>query len=236
MEKPAVLQSKQTDSGGSVATMPASIRSKSFKDYYFGTILQPGRTFTALLADERRLRFGVYALGINAVLYTLVYVFLSMAGAVPSSFMPWLSIPKEVYYQYDRLILAPSMLICWILAAAVAQLLSRAFGGKSSFEDMLSLFGFAISIASLASLLHDLPDSFLEAIGLINAREYEVLLNSPTVWRTILWVLYTLYLVLFLVLFPKAVSAAQRIRRGPAVLVGVLAFIAYQGMFLVFNR
>jgi hypothetical protein len=100
----------------------------------------------------------------------------------------------------------------------------------------LSAFGFGISIASLASLAHDLPDSFLGAIGLLNPREYEVALNSPTIWRTILWLLYGASIIWFLVLFPKGVGAAQRLRRGPAILVGVLAYRVYQGVFVIFNR
>ena len=88
-----------------------------------------------------------------------------------------------MYYHYNRLILAPSMFGCWILAAGTAQLLSRTFAGKGSFEDNLSVLGFGIGVASLASLLHDLPDSFLGAIGLLDLRAYEVALNSPTIWR-----------------------------------------------------
>jgi hypothetical protein len=161
----------------------ATPRLKSFKDYYFGTIFRPRRTFDALMADDRRLSFGLIALSINAVLYTLVYIFLSAGGGAPSSFTPWLAIPAEVYYDYNRFFLAPSMFLCWILAAGVAQLLSRLFAGEGSFEDTLSVLGFGISIACLASLLHDLPDSFLGAIGLLNLREYEVALNTPTIWR-----------------------------------------------------
>jgi hypothetical protein len=143
---------------------------------------------------------------------------------------------KFLYYYYNRFFLAPSMFMGWILAAGVAQLLSRPFGGKGSFEDMLSVFGFGISIASLASLAHDLPDTFLGAIGLLNLREYEVALNSPTIWRTILWVLYSLYFILFFVLFPKGVGTAQRLRPAPAILVGLLAVLAYKGVFVIFNR
>jgi hypothetical protein len=214
----------------------ASPKLKSFKDYYLGTIFRPRRTFDALLADGRRLRYGLLALSLNALLYTLVYVFLSMGGGAPSSVTPWLAIPSEVYYQYNRFLLAPSMFMCWILAAGVAQLLSRLFSGKGSFEDTLSVLGFGISIACLASLLHDLPDSFLGAIGILNLRAYEVALNSPTIWRTILLTLYGLSAIWFIVLFPKGIGAAQRIRRGPAVLVGVLAYLVYQGVFLIFNR
>jgi hypothetical protein len=85
-------------------------------------------------------------------------------------------------------------------------------------------------------VLHDLPDSFLGAIGVLDLREYEIVLNSPTIWRAILWVLYGMSILLFLVLFPKAVGASQRIGRGPAIVIGVLAFVVYQVVFLVFNR
>lgn len=208
----------------------------SFRDYYLAAIRRPRRTFDTLLSESQRLRFGLLALAIPATLYTLVYVFLSAGGGAPSSFTPWLAIPAEVYYFYNRFLLAPSMFACWILAAGVAQLLSRLFSGKGSFEDNLAVLGFSISIASLASLLHDLPSSFLGAIGVINLSEYEIALNSPTIWRTILWIFYGLYLILFLVLFPKGIGSAQRMQRGPAILVGVLAFLVYQGVFLIFNR
>jgi hypothetical protein len=208
----------------------------SFKDYYFGVIFHPRRTFEALMADKRRLKFGLLALLTNIVLYTLVYIFLTLRHGAPSSFTPWLAIPKEDYYFYDRFMLAPSMFAAALLAAGVAQLLSRLFKGKGTFEDTLSAFGFAIAIASLASLLHDLPDTFLGAIGLLDLRWYETALNSPTIWRTILWTLYILSFILFLLLFPMAVAAAQKIKRAPAIFVGVLAFFVYQFVFLIFNR
>jgi hypothetical protein len=71
---------------------------------------------------------------------------------------------------------------CWVLAAGTAHLLSRLFSGKGSFEDTLSVFGFGITIATLFALLHDLPDSFLGAIGILDLRWYELALNSPTIW------------------------------------------------------
>jgi hypothetical protein len=208
----------------------------SFGSYYIGTLRHPRRTFDTLRADPRRLKFGLLAMVINAVLYTLVYVFLYMGGGAPSTFKPWMAIPADVYYRYDRFILAPSMFGCWILSAGLAQLLSKSFKGRGTFEDNLSVFGFAIGIASLASLAHDLTDSFLGAIGLLDLRWYETALNSPTIWRTILWILYGLSLVLFLLLFPKAVGASQRLRPVPAIIVGVPSFLAYQVVFLVFNR
>jgi hypothetical protein len=128
------------------------------------------------------------------------------------------------------------MLCCWILSAGVAHLLSKFFSGKGSFEDTRSTFGFAIGISSLFSLAHDLPDTFLAAVGLLDVKWYEVALNSLTIWRTILWTLYGLSFVFFFILYPKAVGASQRLKPAAAVVVGVLAFLTYQFMFLVFNR
>jgi hypothetical protein len=209
----------------------------SFGSYYLGTLLRPRRTFDLLMRDPRRLRLGAWAITVNAALYTLVYVFLTIGHGAPGGVPPrFLNIPAESYYFYDRFILAPSMLACWMLAAGAAQLLSRLFRGEGEFEDMLSTLGFAISISSLFSLLHDLPDSFLGAIGVLDLRWYEVALNSPTIWRVVLWIFYGASAVAFVVLLPKAVGAAGRLRRGPAILLGVIAYLVYQGVFIIFNR
>lgn len=190
----------------------------------------------ALAEDDRRLGLGAKALALNAFLYTLVYVFLTIGKGAPSVFTPFLAIPKETYYHYNRFMLAPSMFLAWIAAAGVAQLLSRPLGGKGRFEDNLAVFGFATIVPSLASLLHDLPDSLLGALGLLDLRAYEVTLNSPTVWRGILLTLYGLSILWFLVLYPLGLAAAQRLRPTAAILAGVPAYLAYQGIFVIFNR
>jgi hypothetical protein len=98
------------------------------------------------------------------------------------------------------------------------------------------VFGFGITIATLFALLHDFTDSFLGAIGLLDLRWYEVQLNSPTIWRAILWTLYSIALIMLPVLLTKGVGSAQRIKRAPVVLIGIVAAIVYQGVFLIFNR
>src|SRR5512133_1437621 len=127
------------------------LKRQSFTNYFFNTLFHPRRTFELLLQDERRLKYGFYAMVINAVVYTFVYIFLTIGGGAPSSFDPWLAVPKDVYYSYNRFWLAPSMLGCWILASGVAYLLSRLVSGKGSFDDTLSIFGFAIAIETFFS-------------------------------------------------------------------------------------
>jgi hypothetical protein len=209
---------------------------KAFAAYYLGVVVRPRRTFDALMQDARRLQFGAGALLVTGILYTLVYVFLYVGGAHPTTFRPWRAIPADDYYRYNRFLLAPSLLMCWLLAGGVVQLLGRFFRGSGSFEDTLAALGFGIAVPTWASLVHDLSVSFLGAIRVIDAMEHEAAMNAPTPWRTLLWVSYSAYLVWFLVVFPKAVGAAQRVRSGPAMLVGILGFGVYQSVFLLFNR
>ena len=209
---------------------------KSFAGFYFGTITSPRRAFRELMTEPKRLRYGVAALLLNALLYTMVYVFLTIGNGAPSSFTPWLAIPRDEYYFYNRFMLAPSMIAAWILSAGVAQLLSIALHGKGRFEDMIAALGFAIAIACLASLAHDLPDSFLGALGLLDLRAYEVVLNSPTIWRAILLTLYFGSVFWFLFLFTIAVHVVQGLSWPRAVLVGWPSYFVYQLMFVVFNR
>lgn len=209
---------------------------KSFFDYYAGAILRPRDTFFALTAESRRLRYGFFAILVSAFLYTLVYVFLTLGGGAPSSFEPWLAISKEAYYSYNRFLLAPSMIGAWMLASAVVQLAARVAGSRGHYEETLAVLGFAISVPCLASLVHDLPDTFLGAIGVLDLRAYEVTLNSPTIWRAVLWTLYILSVLWFLVLFPKAVRAVHGIGRWTALVIGWSGYAVYQFVFLIFNR
>lgn len=213
-----------------------STTTMSFKDYLIGTLIRPRQTFNSLVTDSRRLKFGLLAISINAIAYTLVYIFLNLGGGAPSTFEPWLAVPKDVYYFYNQFWLAPSMFGCWILAAGVAHLLSSLFSGKGTFEDTLSVFGFGITIATFFALLHDLTDSFLGAIGVLDLRWYEVALNSPTIWRTILLTLYSIGIIMLFVLQIKGIRSSQKIKMGPAIFIGSAAAIVYQGLFFVFNR
>jgi hypothetical protein len=209
---------------------------RSFKDYYLGTVLRPRETFDALVSDERRVQFGIIAIAVSVQLYVLLYIFLSLGDNAFSSLRPWLSIPAASFHHYNDFFLAPSMFICWILAAGVAQLSSRAWSGKGTFEDMLSVLGFAISIGCLPALLIDLPESALGAAGIIDFEKVEAALSSRTVWHEIVMVLYFLSITWSAVLFCVGVRSVQRIRRVPAMLAGLFAYVIYQIVLIMFNK
>ena len=202
--------------------------------YYKWTILKPHASFSALILDSRYLINAFYAVLITALLYTFVYVFLIFGGGQP--FMPWLDIPVDVYYRYNVFFCAPTMFFGWILAAGVVHTVSRPVTNKGTFEQILCLFGFGIGIASWATGLHDILTSFLGAILVIDQRGYEVALNTPTVWRSLLWIQMSVYLLWFLVLFYNAVRTVYGLRPIASALLGTSGFIVYQMFFFIFNR
>jgi hypothetical protein len=207
---------------------------KSFIKYYIGTIVKPNSTLEKLITDDKKIKFGFYSVLITAILYTFVYLFLILGEGQP--FKPWLDIPIENYYRYNVFFCAASMFLGWILSVGVIHTLSRLITSNGTFEQSLAGFGFGIGIASWTTGIHDLLTSFLGGIHVINQRDYEIALNSPTIWRTLLWIQMIAYLIWFVILFSKSVKVVYRLSTGQSILLGTIGYFIYQLFFFIFNR
>jgi Yip1 domain len=205
-----------------------------FLEYYQGIILKPQSTFETLIKDINLLKFGFYAVLIPAILYTFVYVFLIFGCGQP--FKPWLDIPLETYYRFNVFFCAPSMFLGWILATGVVHTVSRLVTREGTFEQTLSVLGFGISVASWTTGIHDVVTSFLGAVHIIDQHGYELALNSPTIWRTLLWIQMAAYLIWFMILFSKGVRSVYSLKLWQAATLGTIGFFTYQLFFLIFNR
>lgn len=208
----------------------------NFISDYLQTIIHPKRSLQNLLAKHNYFFLGFLYILIPIVAYTLLYIFLTMAHGAPSSFTPWLNISKENYYSVNRFLLAPSMILCWFVAASVIQVLSYCMNGKGSFEQTLAAIALSISIAMWGALIHDLPVSFLSAISVLDAKQHEIDMNSPTIFRTLLWICYSVYGIAFFILFPLAVRVVHQLSLAKSIITGIVAFIVFQLLFFVFNR
>ena len=178
----------------------------SYYNYYFGAFYRPSAVFGELLQDERRFRLGFGFILVQLIGYTLMYFMLHAGGGAPSVFTPWLNIPTQDYYSVNRFLLAPSLIMSWLMSVSVIQIISKYFGGKGSWEDTLAVIGLSIGVAMWGTLVHDLAMSFSSATGFINAKQHEIAMNSPTIWRTLLWISVAVYTVAFLILFTKAIK------------------------------
>ncbi len=122
----------------------------NFINIYFQTFTKPKKSFEGLLANERYFSLGFIFILIPIAAYSLMYVFLTIGKGAPSVFTPWLNIPKETYYSVNRFLLAPSMILCWVVATAIIQVLSRLSKGVGTFEQTLSVMALSISIVGRA--------------------------------------------------------------------------------------
>jgi hypothetical protein len=208
----------------------------TFWSYYFKTFVKPQRTFNLFITDSKSYKYGFLYMLIPLIGYTVMYIFLTIGNGAPSVFTPWLNIPKENYYAVNRFLLAPSMIMSWFLAASVIQILGKWAKGSGSFEQTLSVIGLSISVAMWGTLVHDLIMSFLSAVRIIDARQHEIAMNTPTIYRTLLWISMAIYLFAFLLLFSKGVKAVHKISTGKATLIGLFGFLVFQLIFVLFNR
>lgn len=209
----------------------------SFVVTYLTAFARPRHAMAALLEEPRRLRWGAYSVAITATTYTLVYFFLSHSGGRPTVFTPWLAIPADAYYRYNLLLHAPSLLIAWISAGGAVQLVARPLGGSGTFEDTLAVLGFGIGLASWATGLHDVVTAFFGYLGHLDQRAYEDAMSTPgTGPHLLIWSLMIVYLFALLGLFSGGIATAHKLRWAPALATGSLAFVVYQGVFMIFNR
>ncbi|MCU0369378.1 MAG: YIP1 family protein [Cyclobacteriaceae bacterium] len=209
---------------------------KTFISEYFQTIYKPRKTFEELIVKDNLYKLSLAYISIPIICYSLMYIFLTIANGAPSTLTPWLNISKEDYYSINRFLLAPSMIICWFTATSFIQVISRLLSGKGTFEYTLATIALSISIAMWGALVHDLPMSFLSAVGVIDAKQHELAMNSPTIFRTILWICYSIYFIAFFILFPVSVRVVHKLNWIKSILIGSLAFILFQTIFLIFNR
>jgi len=209
---------------------------KTFISDYLQTVYKPLKMLEELRSMDNLYKLSLAYISIPIICYTLMYVFLTIAKGAPSTLTPWLNISKADYYSINRFLLAPSMIICWFTATSFIQVISRLLGGTGTFEQTLSTIALSISIAMWGALIHDLPISFLSAVGVIDAGQHEIAMNSPTIFRTILWICYSIYFFAFFILFSISVRVVHKINWIKSITIGSLAFIIFQTIFLIFNR
>lgn len=209
---------------------------KAFISDYLETIYKPQKKFEELIRKDNLYKLSFAFISIPIICYTLLYVFLTIAKGAPSTLTPWLNISKADYYAINRFLLAPGMIICWFTATSFIQVTSRLLGGAGTFEQTLATIALSISIAMWGALIHDLPMSFLSAVGVIDASQHEIAMNSPTIFRTILWICYSIYFIAFLILFPIAVRVVHKLTWIKSIIIGSMAFVIFQTIFLIFNR
>ncbi len=207
-----------------------------FLKLYGRMFFKPESTFRLIFESKNSLKYGFFALLVPALGYTIFYIMAYYAGGSPSTFKPWLALPIENYFKYDIVLTFPGYYLSWIGAAGTVYLISKLFNGQAKFDNILAIIGFGIGIATWSTLFHDLSDAFLSIIGIIEMREYELLLNQPTFWRGLLLTLYAIYFFWFLTLFTIGIKIAQGFGIIRSLIIALIGLITFQLILLIFIR
>jgi hypothetical protein len=207
-----------------------------FLPLYLGMFIRPDSTFDRVLDRKSTLRHGFFALLVPVIGYTLFYIMAWNAGGSPSTFSPWLALPVEEYFRYDIFLTLPGYYVAWVVASCTVFLISRLLGGAGSFENIMSVTGFGIGIATWSSMLHDLTDAVLSVLGIIDMHKYEQLLNEPTFWRYLLFTLYAIYFLWFMYLFTIGIRKVQRFGWFRSILLALVGLVSFQVILFIFIR
>lgn len=207
-----------------------------FPALYIRMFHRPTQAFRELFQGDRSLRYGLFALLVPAIGYTLFYWMAWAAGGSPSTFLPWLALPAAQYFRYDIFLTLPGYYLSWIGASGTVHLLCRTLKGRGTFDQQAAVIGFGVGIASWSSLLHDLTDAILSITGVIDMKAYEQFLNEPTFWRGLLWTLYTLYFFWMWALFATGIRLSQGFSRSASLLIGFAGLAIFQTILLIFIR
>jgi Yip1-like protein len=199
---------------------------RTFARYLASTFTHPRAALVDLVHDRRGGAFAAVMLGTVAVLYSLVEWLLYREHVTPVP-APFLSIPAHSYYAWATLFCAPAIFGGWLLAGGAMQLVSRAVGGRGSFEELATALAWPTGTATWFALLPDLTTS---ALGVYEA-------FGKTAWGHVSQVLFlSLYVVAFGVLYASAVRAVHRVGWRSAIAVGPGGFALYQGFIFLFVR
>jgi hypothetical protein len=208
---------------------------RKFWGYLGGTIIKPYGSFSRLCADSHALQHSLGAILFIGVLYTLTVIGLAIAGADIAT-PACINIPAQDYYFWEIFFAAPVYILGWILAAGIAQLISKIFRGKGTFEGTLATLGFAITIPSFVTWIPETIGTVLFLSGIMTQKEWQEIIARPGFWQVFANVYIFVGVAWYLVLIPLSVAASQKIRWWQSAIVGIVTTVIIGFIMFVFIR
>ena len=177
--------------------------------YIIGTIITPRKTFEEILQDEKGKRYSFITMLVWCVLYGLNCLQLYFKGETPWPI--WINIPVDQYYLWESFFLPPLNLLLWVLFSALIYLFSDSKNAKGTFEQVLSVIGFAWSIS--AFFMFFLPDFIIMTF------------YNKQIFNLLLPVYGSLYFVWMIFLCALGLKTARQINLFKSLLICLIAFI-----------
>lgn len=197
-------------------------------------IRSPKDAIARLASDPRGALIGFRHVFLLAVLYELAIALWALGDAIPT-IPAFLKIPDEQYYYYELIFMIPMILIIWLLAGAIAYVLSKALGGNGSFDTILGGFGIATLISTYFTLVPDFIQGVLWTTGLVPFAEYQEA-TSQGYLLILVWSYLLAYNLSHLILYAVTIHYSQNLSKLKSALVAAISFFCSTGVFITIVR
>ena len=205
-----------------------------FWRYIAGTVVRPVRTFRSLRDDPKRHTKGFRAVVLIGILYACTAAGLAAAGAlnVAPALIP---LSPDNYYFWEIFFALPVVLLGWIAAAVLAQILSRGKGSRGTFKSLLGTLGFALAVPQFLTWIAESAFAVLLLLGMRQA-EFMELVDQPGTLQTLFIGYHAVAAAWMLGLVIAAVGISRRLRWWLAGLIGVLTTAFFAAVIVIFVR
>jgi hypothetical protein len=127
------------------------MRLRDLLRYFAAPLIWPRAAMQALIENRYRVAYALLIYLFLGAIYTFT-VQMAYARGFGAQLMPFLAIPAERYYFWQRFYQIPLFLAAFIVFAGTARLMALAFRGTGCFESALALCAVAMTLPMLLTM------------------------------------------------------------------------------------
>ena len=191
--------------------------------FFLLPIYRPKKGIYMLLENKRKIIYSVCIFLFLGIIYTISVQLAYMKG-LGANVEPFIKIPANEYYFWQRFYQIPFFFITSIIFAGTVRLLSIVFSGKGRFEDHFCIFAIAQTFPMFITMW--IPETI-----------YFVFFNKATImpfWfdasRQIIGILWPLIIMIF------GISVIEKIKWYHSLIVTLIASIPTVLLMIIFIR
>lgn len=181
-----------------------------------------------LTTDPKAMLIGFRNILAIAVLYEIA-ILLWALGSDGVTLLAFLRIPEEQYYFYELIFLIPMFIVTWLLASGIAYVISKALGGRGSFDAILGGFGVSMAVSFYFSLIPDYIQGILWTTGWVPFHQY-LEITSQGIPLVIVWTYLLAWVLAHLVFYSITIYQTQGLS---SIRSTFTAFVSFLGSFAV---
>jgi hypothetical protein len=199
--------------------------------YFLLPIYHPGKYLRKLINDHYKVAYGLIIFLFLGFIYNLS-VFLAYQRGFGAQVEPFVKIPAENYYFWQQFFQIPLFLVTAILFAGTARLLSIAFNGQGTYEDIFAICCVALTLPMFLTLWLPETTYFLFFQGSYLGSE-----GSAPPWpawvdivRQLASILWPLGIIVF------GIVLSEKLKWFPSIVITLVAAIPMTALMVIFIR